>query len=241
MNNNTIKFTGKGNVKMIAHRGLSGLERENTNAAFVAAGQRSYYGIETDVHVTADEKYIIIHDNDLKRIADIDLEVEKTNFATLREACLFDMDGKQRWDLRLPSLEEYIRICKKYDKQAILELKNPMSKKNVWEMMDIIRGLGWLTKTTFISFSYENLLFAREKDKKVDAQFLTGEVTDELLSRMIADEIDADFWAGCVTKKIVDKLHQAGRKVNAWTIDQLKDAKKIKDMGVDFITTNILE
>ena len=93
MNNNTIKFTEKGNVKMIAHRGLSGLERENTNAAFVAAGQRSYYGIETDVHVTADEKYIIIHDNDLKRIADIDLEVEKTNFATLREACLFDMDG----------------------------------------------------------------------------------------------------------------------------------------------------
>ena len=59
----TIKFTEKGNVKMIAHRGLSGLERENTNAAFVAAGQRSYYGIETDVHVTADEKYIIIHEN----------------------------------------------------------------------------------------------------------------------------------------------------------------------------------
>ena len=33
----TVKFLDKGNIKMIAHRGVSGLERENTNAAFVAA------------------------------------------------------------------------------------------------------------------------------------------------------------------------------------------------------------
>ena len=48
---NTKLFTDKGNVKMIAHRGVSGLERENTCPAFVAAGVKSYYGIETDVHV----------------------------------------------------------------------------------------------------------------------------------------------------------------------------------------------
>lgn len=50
----TRKFK-KNSVKVIAHRGLSGIERENTNAAFVAAGNRSYYGIETDVRRTADE------------------------------------------------------------------------------------------------------------------------------------------------------------------------------------------
>ena len=32
-------------VKMVAHRGVSGLERENTCAAFVAAGNRSYFGV----------------------------------------------------------------------------------------------------------------------------------------------------------------------------------------------------
>ena len=50
---NTIKFDKK-NVKVIAHRGVSGLERENTCASFVAAGNRSYYGIETDIHKTMD-------------------------------------------------------------------------------------------------------------------------------------------------------------------------------------------
>ena len=46
----TVQFN-KGEIKMIAHRGLSGLERENTCPAFVAAGVKSYYGIETDVLV----------------------------------------------------------------------------------------------------------------------------------------------------------------------------------------------
>ena len=39
---NTTKFTNPNKPLMIAHRGVSGLETENTNAAFVAAGKRSY-------------------------------------------------------------------------------------------------------------------------------------------------------------------------------------------------------
>lgn len=50
---NTIKVNSK-NTLMIAHRGMSGIELENTNAAFIAAGNRSHFGIETDVHKTAD-------------------------------------------------------------------------------------------------------------------------------------------------------------------------------------------
>ena len=59
------------NIRMIAHRGVSGLERENTNAAFVAAGNRSYYGIETDVHRTKDGHYVIFHDDNMLRLTGI--------------------------------------------------------------------------------------------------------------------------------------------------------------------------
>ena len=58
---NTIKFE-KGNTLVVAHRGLSGIEPENTNAAFIAAGNRSYYGIETDIYKTADGKFVVNHD-----------------------------------------------------------------------------------------------------------------------------------------------------------------------------------
>ena len=68
---NTIQIN-RGNVKMIAHRGLSGLEAENSHAAFVAAGNRSYYGIETDLHVTADGRFVLMHDDNTKRVSGVD-------------------------------------------------------------------------------------------------------------------------------------------------------------------------
>ena len=49
MKKDTIKIADHGSTKFVAHRGVSGLETENTAAAFIAAGNRSYYGVETDI------------------------------------------------------------------------------------------------------------------------------------------------------------------------------------------------
>ena len=82
--NKPILFTHAAKPRMIAHRGLSGIETENTAAAFVAAGQHPYFGIETDVHRTVDGKFIIIHDDNTKRVAGDEMIVEKTTFETLK-------------------------------------------------------------------------------------------------------------------------------------------------------------
>lgn len=239
---NTILFKNKGDILMIAHRGVSGLEQENTCPAFVAAGVKSYYGIETDVHVTKDGKFILVHDDDLKRIAGLDLVVEETDFDTLRAVRLKDTDGKtERADLFLPTLDEYIAICKKYEKQAVLELKNPMQKEKVWEIAALIKYLGWLNRTTFISFAGENLVALREKYPDADAQFLTEILTEKEIKFMISNRFDADLCGYCVSKEGVDRLHAAGLKVNCWTLDKLEHAEMAKAFGVDFITTDILE
>lgn len=117
---NTIKINSK-NVKMIAHRGLSGLERENTCPAFVAAGNRSYYGIETDVHKTSDGQYIIIHDENTDRVSlgKININVEKNPYSAVSDIILPDLDGStSRSDIKIPLLIDYIKICKKYEKSA---------------------------------------------------------------------------------------------------------------------------
>ena len=239
---NTIRFEDKGNIKMIAHRGVSGLERENTCPAFVAAGVKSYYGIETDVHVTKDGKIIVIHDDNLKRVAGLDMVVEESTFDELRQVRMLDTDNKTpRLDLFLPSLEEYIAICRKYDKQAILELKNAMPEDKVWEIAEIIKGLGWFERTTFISFAGGNLLSLRKKYPKANAQFLTEKNDEETYRFMVDNKLDADLCGLCVTKEFVDKLHAAGLVVNCWTLDSLEHAQLAKAYGVDMITTNILE
>ena len=239
---NTIKVPNKGNIKMIAHRGVSGIERENTCPAFVAAGNRTYYGIETDVHVTKDGKFIIVHDDDLKRVAGLEVVVEESTFDELRAVRMKDIDEMtERGDLFLPSLEEYFAICKKYDKQSVLELKNPMKEEEVWGIAETAKKAGWFSRVTFISFEAENLLHLRKNYPDADAQYLTMECTEEEMSFMIANNFDADLCGYCVTKEKVDALHKAGLKVNVWTLDTLEHAELAKAFGVDFITTNILE
>ena len=87
---NTFKIK-KRNTKMIAHRGLSGLEKENTISAFVAAGNRSYYGIECDVHKTKDGIFVIIHDDNTKRISCVDKKISECTYEELLQVNINDV------------------------------------------------------------------------------------------------------------------------------------------------------
>ena len=238
----TKLWENKGDVKMIAHRGLSGILLENTVPAFELAGQKSYYGIETDVHVTKDGKFIIAHDDDLMRIAGLDLCIEETDYDTLRALRFKDVYGDSEEEtMYLPSLDECLDICKKYDKQAILELKNKMQPHEVLGIAKAVEDSGWFDRTTFISFSGENLLELRKGYPQADAQFLVEEATAEEIQFMIDNRLDADLCWDCVKSHVVERLHKAGLKVNCWTVDGKECARMMKKCGVDYITSNILE
>ena len=239
---NTIKFENKGNIKMVAHRGVSGLERENTCPAFVAAGVKTYYGIETDVHVTLDGKYIIIHDDDLKRVAGLDMGVETSNFDDLRAVRMTDRDGvTARADIFLPTLEEYLSICKKYGKVAVLELKRDMERQHVEGIAAAVDAAGMFENTTFISFSKNNMIYLRDARPDANAQFLTSALTEENIAFILDNKLDADIYHKAMTKEFVDLMHANGRVVNVWTVDTVIDAEAVREMGVDMITSNILE
>ena len=238
---NTIKIENK-KCKIIAHRGLSGLECENSNAAFVAAGNRSYFGIETDVHVTKDGKYIIIHDNSTKRVSDKEFDVEKSRYKKLKKVRLYDkVDKRFRSDLSLPDLTDYIRICKKYEKTAVLELKNPMSDKEIVGIINEISGEDYLENTIFISFDWDNLVKIKSNLPEQRVQFLTSKWDDELIDKLKKYNMDLDIAYSAVTEELVRKLHENNIEINCWTCDEKEDAEKLIEYGVDYITSNILE
>ena len=238
---NTIKFKNV-STKIVAHRGLSGIETENTNAAFVAAGNRSYYGIETDIHRTADGRFAVCHDDDLKRIAGVDIHVESTSLSELQSIVLFDKDGtKNREDLRISVLENYISICKKYGKHCVLELKSDFTDEEILKIIDIIKGFDYLENVTFISFVYSNMIKIRNFLPTQSVQFLFSKFDDEIIARLIAARIDVDVQYKALTKEIVDLLHANGLKINCWTVDDPNAAEMLSAWGVDYITSNILE
>lgn len=237
----TVKIDAK-STKMIAHRGVSGIERENTAAAFVAAGNRSYFGIETDVHKTADGQYIIIHDDTTGRVAGKDLQVEQSTFAALRALHLTDRDGQARKDLCLPTLSEYLHICKTYDKTAVLELKNHFEKADIAEILKIVEKEYTPEKLIFISFDYENMVNLRALSDKLTLQFLcTCEVDEALIEKRRRHALDLDILESRLTEQNIALLHQNGIRVNCWTADDRDRAQALADWHVDYITSNIVE
>ena len=238
---NTVKIE-KGSTLMVAHRGLSGIEAENTCAAFVAAGNRSYYGVETDIRRTADGQFAVNHDGNLLRIAGEAINVEEVSLDVLQSIVLFDKDGtKSRKDLRVCTLENYISICKKYEKHCVLELKSDFTDEEVARFIEIIKGLDYLENVTFISFIYENLKKVRRILPNQSAQFLFKEITEEIVENLKADRFDVDVHFAALTPETVAEFHAAGLKVNCWTVDDKEVTERLVSYGVDYITSNILE
>ena len=238
---NTIAIDKK-QVKMVAHRGVSGLEAENTCAAFVAAGNRSYFGIETDVHVTKDNKIAVIHDDKTNRVSGVDKIVEESTLEELQSIPLYNKEqGVYRTDLRIPTLADYISICKRYDKIAVLELKNRMDTEAITQIVDIIKELDYLENVIFISFSWDNVADLRKMLPEQKVQFLIGTYDDALIEKLISHRIDLDIRSTSVTKELVDILHKNNLEINCWTVDKAEEARQLIEWGVDYITSNILE
>ena len=243
----TIKIE-KGSVRMVAHRGVSGLERENTCPAFVAAGNRSYFGVETDVHLTRDGRFVVIHDSTTDRVSNgaYSLNVEESDYETLVQVVLPDLDGSTvRRDIRIPLLSEYIAICQKYEKVCVLEIKGRFPREVLVRLVEQIREMGYLEQMIFISFDYENCIDLRQILPEAEIQWLVGgkEPLDEaaIMARLCEYRLDLDVAYHHLNASFVRRLHEKGMRVNCWTCNTPEEAYALKEMGVDFITTNILE
>lgn len=242
----TIKLNSK-HVKIIAHRGLSGIERENTCTAFLAAANRSYFGIETDIHTTRDGKFVIIHDETTERVSlgENNINVEENDYSAVENIVLPDKDGtKIRQDIKIPLLSEYIAICKKYEKICILEVKNAFTDEEIKKLVEEIKTTEYIQNVIFISFELENCLKLRKILPEHEIQWLIGknlEVTDELIKIFVDNKLDIDIYYKSLNKENIEKLHSKGIKINCWTCDNKNDAEALIELGVDFITTNILE
>lgn len=237
----TLKLEKK-QTKMIAHRGLSGLEKENTCLAFVAAANRSYYGIETDVHLTKDGTFVICHDFNTGRVSNVNLEIKDTNFSDLRNINLYDINSNETKPyIKIPTLKEYLSICLKYNKHCIIEVKPKFSKEEIQKLLDEVKEINELKNTTFISFSLENLKKIRSINESIPLQYLTSIYTNELPEICKREKVDIDILFSQLTKENMECFKNNNIVVNAWTVNNLEDANKLVSFDIDFITTNILE
>ncbi len=229
-------------MKFIAHRGYSKYELENTNEAFLAAANRSYFGIETDIVKTKDNYFVLFHDDNLVRLAGDDRNVRELTYKELLKVSLNNKGTYHTYDYHITTLVEYLKICKHYNKYPVIELKWGLDLNDVDRIMEIILSEGMFDKSMIICYTYSIILYLKANYPDYHIQYLLGTLySDDVINKCLNDLVSIDLRYDLVTKELVDRFHAKGLEVNAWTVDDINICKTMKEYGVDYITTNVLE
>lgn len=237
----TILIENK-NTKFISHRGLSCTEIENTLKAFEEASKLNYYGVETDIQVTKDSKFVTFHDDKTNRLSNVNINIGKSTYDEIKNIKLKDNKGIIDNFSSIPLLEEYLAICKHYSKIAVIEIKNAMNNNDINNLINIVKKHYFLDNTIFISFIYENLLYIRKLLPNINLQLITkSRINRKLIKKIKLAKIDLNVFEKRIKKRKIKLLHKNNIKINCWTCDDKKRALKLINWNIDFITTNILE
>ena len=244
----------KAEIKFIAHRGYSTKYPENTTLAFEKAGEEAgIWGIETDVVNTSDNKLVIMHDNTLARTSNI--SADDPNYSKKINDIPFDqvenykikgvLDGVDKVydDLRVPTLRQYLDICKKYGKEAFLELKNINNMEALKEVVKEISEAGMQKQTTLISFNIGELEEVRNVIPGGEEIAMMGiynrHLTDNDYIFLSHLKAGADRNKDTTTLDDILAARKYGVDYGIWTVYQNDDA--VADMiknGADKVTLN---
>ncbi len=232
----SFKFLDNYNFIPFAHRGGSYDFCENTLDAFNNSINLGYQHIETDVRHTKDNKLVIFHDPDLKRICDLDTKIENLNYDDLKDIKIFETHTIPLLDEALSSwpeinfniepkslasahlLKEKLRYTKNIERICIGSFSNTK--------MDILRKEFRDNLCTSMTQSETILFFLNRVFPIYDISIPCLQIPMTYMGFKI------------VTNNLVEHVHSLGKKIHVWTINDENQMLDLININVDGIMTD---
>ena len=107
------------NIKTIAHRGYVAKGVENSIEALEGAAEVGADYVEFDIILTKDNKFVVMHDFNLKRLVGLNKRVQDMNFDEVVGLTIKQGD----FSSKIPSLEEFVNKAKELNMNLVIELK----------------------------------------------------------------------------------------------------------------------
>ena len=227
-------------VMVIGHRGGRAEFEENTLAAFKGSFEQGVRGYETDIRMTADGELVITHDASLKRMAGVEMDVEKSTRKEIEK-----VKTKQGNPiLFLDVLVEYFRGS---DIAYIeWEMKsNNYSEEQLKVYCDkayktVMDGKPANALYIFSSFDHRSIRTMKQLHPDAECMLITGDpvnektlkTAEELGVKRIACNVDG------TSRKVVKAAHKAGYKVNLWPGNSVEDFQLALSLGADVACTD---
>lgn len=227
-------------VKLTAHRGFSGIAPENTLVAFEKAGEYGFYATECDVHLTKDGVWVIYHDDNIFRLTNGYKNIEDATYEELQQYVIDNGVNVDNYpNQKIPTLEEYLVICKDMRIIPQIEIKNG-SKEKLQEILDLLEKYELKENAIIISFKGEMIEKVRELDAKIELWYLVEEITEENIKKSKDNNYKLAFNHKKNDEEVIKKAIGQGLTLCAWTVDDLETLKRLYNLGVKYITTNAI-
>ncbi len=227
---------------MIAHRGLSGIETENTVFSYLAAANHSYAGISCDLLTSKDEKLILSADTSLLKFGLLNLDIQSFDYEELVKYSLVDRKTENlNKFLYIPLFKDLLSICKAYEKKAIISIHEDLDHLTIDRMIHEIDEVNEMNHCLFISSNKKQIEYML---KTIDAkQIFYKHPNLDLTHYEFCNKHKVNVYLDrhFLDKEYIKKCHLIGIKFMAGVINDKELAEKIIKLDVDYIFTNILE
>jgi glycerophosphoryl diester phosphodiesterase len=210
---------------VIAHRGASGYEYENSRAAFRRAVMMDADGVELDVHATRDGAIVVHHDAEIPGFGPI-AQFSRTEARQVRIR-----NGEL-----LPLLSEILELVG--DREVYVEVKS-LPEAHDDELLAVLdRGPA---PARYSVHSFDHRIVRRLGTCRPNAR------RGILLSAYLDDPVAAMRAVGATTlwqewqlvdRDLVNRVHEAGFSIIAWTVNEIGDLERMARLGVDGLCGN---
>lgn len=216
----------------IAHRGLHSNANniyENTKESFLAAVNENY-AIECDVVLSKDHEVVVFHDENLKRLCNLDKNVSSLTMNELRNLKIYESSSN------IISLDEMLHVVSAHV-PIIIEIKGkftPFIEERIQEIIRSYKGpialktfnlksVEWLIK--FLPYVYKGLV--------IDSNTNNFESILDLNIDFVSCDIEF------IESNLVDRLKKKGLPIITWTVDNEDKKKKANLIADNIIFENI--
>lgn len=242
----SIRAVNIDEITLTAHRGLSAIEPENTLPAFKAACEAKYNYVEFDIEPTSDGKWIVMHDDDLRRTTNGHGKITER---TLAEVSALKIDNganiENYTDLRVPTFEETMALLDRYypNTKPMIEIKS-IGKNNLDSLIEFFKDYAARGRSTIvISFDKDIIDTLYKECPEQTYWLLTSELSDEAVDFCKNHgNMRAAFNGNNAknTDSVINAAIDAGIPLAAWTVDSPDTLKNLYDLGVRYFTTNCI-
>ncbi len=227
---------------LYGHRGARGEAPENTLPSFQRALEAGVTRVELDLHLSSDRQLMVIHDPTLKRTTRIRGKVSQHTAQELSE-----IDARYalpNWASAcpIPTLQMLFEACPDIEHYQ-LEVKSGSAGQSrivLQAIAELVSRFGLAERVVITSSSRTLLRYARDSRYALPTGLVEEYgILDPIKS---AQRYGCDFlvlnWKLCSAQR-VRQAQQAGLHVSVWTVNEPELMRRLADMGVDSLITDV--